>query len=252
MTNFGRFLVSLYVWILVGSVTFLVSSLILLSAPLIFIDPERRWHHGLGTLWAKLLLGLNPYWKIQIKGAGELQKGKGYVLVANHASLSDIVCLFTLDHPFKWLAKQSLFSIPFFGWAMSVMGYIPLVRGQLESIKKSYAEAMGWLKKNVSVLIFPEGTRSRTGEMGRFKRGAFRLAIESGHPLVPIVLAGTQDVISKGRAAFGKPCRASMTILPPLETKNLSLKDEEKLRARVESLMQEELKKQNQSLTHLG
>ena len=128
------------------------------------------------------------------------------------------------------------------------MHYIPLERGQHGSIKKSYRESIEWLRRNISVLIFPEGTRSRTGEMGRFKSGAFRLALESQRPILPIVLAGTQNVISKGRAAFGGPSIAYLSVLPPIETKGMTLADEEPLRKRVEFLMQEELKKRNRMI----
>lgn len=163
-------------------------------------------------------------------------------------SLSDIVCLFALRRQFKWLAKKSLFRIPFLGWSMQVMGYIPLERGRYGSIRKSYQEALGWLQNNISVLIFPEGTRSRSGEMGHFKGGAFRLALESGRPIVPIVLAGTQQVISKGEAGFGKAGAAYMSILPPVETRGLGIEEERKLRGEIEDLMRSELKKRNRML----
>lgn len=234
-------LFSFYLWAVVVSVTLLISSLIILSYPFALFDPDRRLAHGLGTLWGKLLIWLNPFWRLEIVGARNLRKKTGYVIISNHSSLADIVCLFTLGHNFKWLAKKSLFQIPFFGWAMQVMRYVPLERGRHGSIRDSYREALAWLRKNISVLIFPEGTRSRTGKMGRFKSGAFRLAIESGRSILPIVLAGTQNVISKGGAAFGKPGKAVLSILPPIETKGFQTKDEETLKERVETLMREEL-----------
>ena len=251
MKTIGRFLFSLYLWTVVVSITCLISSLILLSSPLILFDRSRRLAHRLGTIWGTSLLGLNPFWKLRIVGADQIQKEKSYVLVANHVSLADIVCLFSLHHQFKWLAKKSLFKIPFLGWSMGAMGYIPLERGKYESIRTSYQEALGWLGKNVSVLIFPEGTRSRSGAMGNFKGGAFRLALESGRPLVPIVLAGTQNVISKGTAAFGKPGIAYLSILPPIETKNLGVREEEKLKEKVETLMRNEFEKRNRMLARV-
>ena len=248
MTSIGRFLLSLYLWTVVGAVTVVVSSLILLSFPFALFDRARRLAHGLGTVWARSLLKLNPLWDLRIDGREYLQRGRGYVIVSNHASLADIVCLFTIGHQFKWLAKKSLFYVPFLGWAMSVMGYVPLERGRHGSIRKSYRETLDWLRRDMSVLIFPEGTRSRTGEMGRFKSGAFRLAIESGRPVLPIVLAGTWGVLSKGKAGFGKPGAAYLVILPPVETTGWDLKDEEKLREKVESLMRREWVRRNQML----
>jgi len=251
MKTIGQFLFSLYLWIMVGVITCLVSSLILLSFPIAVIDPARRWSHWLGTVWAALLTRLNPFWRLKIVGVEGLRKGKGYVLVANHSSLADIACLFVLNHQFKWLAKKSLFKIPFLGWSMAVMGYIPLERGKYGSIRVSYQKALEWLEKGLSVLIFPEGTRSRSGEMGHFKSGAFRLALESGRPIVPIVLAGTEKIISKGKAAFGGSRLAYMIVLPPIETKGPNPEAEEELRKKVERLMSEELRKRNRMLARI-
>ena len=252
MKVFGQFLFSLYLWTVVISVTGFVSTLILLSFPLALFDRERRIAHKLGGLWGVLLFKLNPFWRLRIVGRERLRNHRSYVLVANHLSLSDIVCLFTLNHQFKWLAKKSLFQIPFLGWSMGVMRYIRLERGQHGSIKKSYREALDWLQKGISVLIFPEGTRSRSGEMGRFKSGAFRLALESERPILPIVLAGTQNVISKGKAAFGKSGLAYLSILSPIETKGMDLKEEETLKKKVEGSMRAELEKRNRMIARVS
>jgi len=248
MKKIGSFLFSLYLWIVVGTLTALISTLILFSFPFALFDRDRRWAHRLGVVWGTLLIQLNPFWRVRIVGAERIRKKEGYVLVANHASLSDIVCLFTINHQFKWLAKKSLFKIPFLGWSMGVMGYIPLERGKHGSIRSSYQQALDWLGRNISILIFPEGTRSRSGEMGHFKSGAFRLAIESGRPVLPIVLAGTQSVISKGKAAFGKPGLAYLSILPPLPTKGLQANDEGRFRKEVETLMRKELAIRNRTI----
>lgn len=242
MESLKRILLSVYLWSAVSVVTVLASTLIVLVWPLALVDPSRRVAHSLGTLWASLLLRLNPLWRFQSLGRERIKKNQAYVLISNHASLSDIVCLFTLRHPYRWLAKRSLFYIPFLGWAIKAMGSIPLERGRHGSIRDSYAKSLEWLKQGVSVLIFPEGTRSRTGEMGKFKSGAFKLAIESGCPIVPIVLAGTQQIIAKGKSSFGRPGRAVMSVLDPIETKGLDPDGDKALRNRVENLMREELK----------
>ena len=235
-----------------AAVTVFISCLIILSTPFSLIDRERRLAHWLGTVWGNTLMRLNPFWRVKTTGLEKIRNGRSYVLVANHASLSDIVCLFSLNHQFKWLAKKSLFKIPFLGWSMGAMGYIPLERGQYGSIRTSYRQALDWLGRGISILIFPEGTRSRTGEMGKFKSGAFRLAIESGRPIVPIVLAGTQSVISKGKAAFGNPGTASINVLSPIETKGMKLEEGENLRKRVETLMSEELFRRNKVIIRTG
>jgi len=248
MKNLKTLLLSFYLWTTAALITVLVSSLILLTSPFALFDPDRRWAHRLGVLWAALLLKCNLAWQLRTVGREHLKKGRSYILVANHASLTDIVCLFSLNHEFKWLAKRSLFQVPFLGWAMSVMRYIPLERGQYGSIRTSYGEALGWLKKGVSILIFPEGTRSRTGEIGNFKSGAFKLALETGLPIVPIVLTGTQDVLSKGRTAVGKSGVAYLSVLAPIPVNGFDPKDEVKLRKQVEDVMREEFEKRKRML----
>ena len=243
MESLKRILFSVYLWIAVILVTVGVTTLIVLSWPLALADRSRRFAHSLGAVWAYLLLHVNPLWHFETLGIKKLKKNQAYVLISNHASLSDIVCLFSLRHPFRWLAKRSLFYIPFLGWAMKAMGSIPLERGRHGSIRESYAKSLEWLRRGVSVLIFPEGTRSRTGEMGKFKSGAFKLAIESGCPIVPIVLTGTRQIIAKGKSSFGRPGRAVMSVLDPIETRGLDPKEEEALRSRVENLMRGELRR---------
>lgn len=242
MKKIGQFLFSLYLWFFVSLITVFVSILILVSYPFSRpFDPALRFQHQLGNVWAQLLVRLNRFWKIRVSGKSRIDPKQTYVVIANHSSLADIVCLYLLGMQFKWLAKKSLFRIPFLGWSMGAMGYIPLERGRHGSIRISYQKCLDRLKKGVSVLIFPEGTRSRTGEMGRFKSGAFRLAIQSGRPLLPVVVAGTKQVISKGQAGFGNPGLTQIKVLDPVETKNLTLKDEEELRRRVEGLMRKEI-----------
>lgn len=251
MKIIGHLLRSLYLWGAVITVTCLVSTLILCSLPLSLLDRDRRWPHWLGTLWADALIRMNPFWRLRVIGRQRIQKNRGYVLVANHSSLADIVCLFSIRCQFKWLAKKSLFPIPFLGWAMWAMGSIPLERGRHGSIRKSYERALVWLQRNISVLIFPEGTRSRSGEMGYFKSGAFRLALESGRPIVPIVLAGTQNIIQKGKSGFGKARVAYLSIFPPIETRGLGLEAEKKLRNEVEQMMRREFLKRNRMIARV-
>ena len=252
MKEIGRILFSLYLWTIISLITVFVSSLIVLSWPLTFLDRNRRLAHQLGIFWASSVMNVNPFWRVKRVGLRRICKDQGYVLAANHASLADIILLFTLNHQFKWLAKKNLFSIPFLGWSMAVMGYIPLERGRHGSIKKSYREALKWLGRNISILIFPEGTRSRSGQLSHFKSGAFRLALESQKPLLPVVLAGTQKVITKGKAGFGRPGVAYLSVLPPIETKGLSLNDEAALKKKVETLMRGELEKRNRMIARVN
>jgi len=180
-------------------------------------DPDRKSMHFLISFWAKFSLLICPMLKIKMTGGKNLDPKRTYIFVVNHQSLSDILVVLYLQYPFKFMAKKELFSIPFFGWGMELTGYIPLVRGNRESGKHALDLAKAYLSRGMSVLMFPEGTRSPDGTIKNFKRGAFRLSVELGIPVVPIVLDGTKDLISKGKhliprkrvpveAVVGEPC----------------------------------------------
>jgi 1-acyl-sn-glycerol-3-phosphate acyltransferase len=158
-----------------------------------------------------------PPWRVRVTGRELLDPARPYIFVANHQSLFDILALFWLRRQFKWVAKDSLFAIPFLGWAMSAAGYIRLVRGRPSSIRASYDEARRWLTRRMSVCFFPEGTRSVTGQTGPFKNGAFKLSMETGVPVVPIAIAGTRELLQRGGWRVALQGRVEVRILPPVE-----------------------------------
>ena len=196
---------SLMSWILVGLVTivFFPPTFFTILALLPF-DRNRKNIHPLISLWAKTILVVCPLMRIHLEGTHHLEQGRTYVLVANHQSVADIIAVLHLKHPFKFIAKKDLFWIPFMGWALSLAGYIPLVRGTQRSGQEAVKKARDYLKRGVSVLLFPEGTRSRDGKIHEFKAGAFKLATETGVPVVPVVIHGTRNLIPKGSVVIGR------------------------------------------------
>lgn len=233
-----RSVLAAYVWTIVVLVTVFVWAMLALFAP---FDRNQKRSYRFANLWGAIILGANPFWHIRITGKNHIPKNRGFVLVANHTSLADIICLFCLGKHFKWLAKKSLFKIPVFGWTMSLMRYIPLERGRHGSIRDSFEEARRWLEKNVSVLIFPEGTRSKSGKLGEFKNGAFKLAILAGKPIVPIVIQGTEKVLARGRISMDANVRGSVKVLAPIETGRYRPDEYEALKKSVWELMSREL-----------
>jgi 1-acyl-sn-glycerol-3-phosphate acyltransferase len=209
-------LISLAAWCGIALVTVLDVFLIFLISPVYLIDRTRRAGHWLASVWGRTIVLLNPLWRVTVTGRENLDPGQAYVIVSNHQSMGDIIVLYFLKTHFKWIAKQSLFSVPVLGWGMSVVGYIRLTRGKVGSIRDSIQDAKVWLTRGVSVLMFPEGTRSETGELGTFKNGAFKLALQCGTPLLPIVVAGTRDAIPKGTWVFRKKVHAVVSVLPPI------------------------------------
>jgi 1-acyl-sn-glycerol-3-phosphate acyltransferase len=160
-------------------------------------DRRRIVQHLYSCFWAQIMFYVNPGWHLHIEGRNKLPWRGPAVYVANHESLGDILVLFGLYRPFKWVSKREVFRWPFLGWNMRYNDYVPLVRGDKHSIAKMMDHCRSWLDRGVPVLMFPEGTRSPDSEVKPFKDGAFRLACEAGCPVVPIVLVGTANTLPK-------------------------------------------------------
>ncbi len=184
------------------------------------------------------MIALNPYWKIKISGLNNIDKNRTYIIIANHQSLGDIVLAYQLKMQFKWVAKESLFKIPFLGWSMALAKHIKLQRDNLGSIKKVYREAHHWLRSGVSILFFPEGTRSKTTEMGDFRNGAFKLAIKERVPILPMLFEGTGTAIPRGSWIFTTKTSAEVKIFPPIETTDYQPKDYVKLKDLARSVLE--------------
>jgi 1-acyl-sn-glycerol-3-phosphate acyltransferase len=197
------------------------SAIYFVGAVLLFLltypfDRNRRVLHLYSCFWAQTYFHINPLWHLRIDGRDRLPWRGPAVLVANHQSLGDILILFGLFRPFKWVSKASVFKLPFLGWNMKLNGYVGLVRGNKESIAKMVAECHAWIARGVPVLLFPEGTRSEDGNLRDFKDGAFRIACEANVPLIPIALTGSADTLPKHgiKVALRSNCR--VRVLEPI------------------------------------
>ena len=203
------------VFALVNLVMFIGATLsFLLTVP---FDRRRIIQHLYSCFWAQIMFYLNPLWRLRIEGRRKLPWHGPAVLVANHESLGDILVLFGLYRPFKWVSKAAVFRTPLLGWNMRYNGYVPLVRGNKESIIEMNRRCRAWLDAGVPVLLFPEGTRSPDGEVRRFKDGAFRLAIEAGCPVYPIALTGTADTLPKHGLLVKLRADCRVRVLDPVD-----------------------------------
>jgi len=131
----------------------------------------------------------------------------------------------------RWVAKEELFRQPVTGWAMRFGGDIPLRRGEGDSVRSMMDECERALAGGISVMMFPEGTRSKEGDLLPFRDGAFRLALRAGVPVLPIALAGTRQMRPKHSKWFGK-AHACAKILAPISTEGMTIDDTATLRDR--------------------
>ena len=183
--------------------------------------------HKVAIAWAKMILFASRT-KVTVNGLSNVDPSKSYIYMCNHQSNYDIpVLLGCLPVQFRWLAKAELFKIPIFGRSMRSAGYISIDRFNRESAFESISEAAKRIKGGVSVMIFPEGTRSIDGKIRPFKKGGFVLAVDAGVPIIPVVLHGTRAIMPKGRLRIDRG-NVVMDILPPVETAgyNRDTKDE--------------------------
>jgi len=217
--------------------TVLGTVLWLVSAP---FDRNRALLHAFVCAWCHLFyLRLWPGWRVSVEGRELLPRGPA-VLISNHQSAMDIVTTMGLFHPFKFVAKASLFKVPMVGWMMSLMQYVPVERGHAQAMERMLEQCRGWLRRGVAVLIYPEGTYAPPGQPLPFKRGAFRLAIEEQVPVVPVVLEGTTDIIEGDGPRMHARARVRVRVLPPLPPESLG-SDPMALAARVRALYFEAL-----------
>lgn len=187
---------------------------------------------------APTMASLNPLWHFRYSGALPKDPRRPFVVVSNHESFSDILLISHLPWEMKWLSKAELFRIPVLGWMMWLVGDIPLKRGFGPSAVEAMARCRKALANRVSVIIFPEGTRSKTAELLPFKDGAFRLAIEAGVPILPLAVSGTSTALRKHDWRFGKSV-AEVRVLDPVETSGLGVDDVAALKARVRNMIVE-------------
>jgi len=192
-------------------------SLVALAIFLVTLPFDRRrvLLHLYSCAWGTFYVVMNPFWRLRVEGRENLPWRGPAVLVANHLSLLDILVLYALFRPFKWVSKAELFRVPIVGWALILNDYVPVRRGDRESIRKMMDHCRRHLARGAPILLFPEGTRSMDGRLQNFKDGAFRLAAEVGCPVIPIVVDGTFTALPKTGLLLS-PMRARVRVLDPI------------------------------------
>lgn len=210
-------------WIFFGlTLPVLFAIALLVFAVTVAFDRRRVALHLFSCLWATFYVWLNPLWRCRVVGRERLPWRGPAVLVANHLSLLDIVVVYGLFRPFKWVSKAELFRVPILGWNMALNDYVPVRRGDRDSIRRMMDHCRVHLTRGTPVLLFPEGTRSRDGRLQPFKEGAFRLAVEAGVPVIPVLVTGTSDALPKHGLVLRSRMDARVEVLPPLHPRDFA------------------------------
>jgi 1-acyl-sn-glycerol-3-phosphate acyltransferase len=183
-------------------------------------EKSGRFAHWCARTWSRLIL-LTSGVAVDVVGLDRLDRDRPYVFVANHQSIYDIPIVFwSLPYQIRIISKESVGNFPFLGWHLRRTGHM-LVDRRHPDRAAIFGRASRLMKEGLSLIVFPEGTRSRDGRVGRFKGGSFYLALQAGLPVVPISVVGSRHVMLKGRLA-AYPGRVKLVVHPPIDTTALA------------------------------
>jgi 1-acyl-sn-glycerol-3-phosphate acyltransferase len=204
-------------------------------------DRERVVIHWLLVYQALILVRLMPIWKIDIEGREKAVRGTTYVIISNHQSILDILLLNCLKYKFRWISKIENIKVPVLGWYLGMADYITVNRSNEESKAEMIEKSYSCLKRGISVMIFPEGTRSMDREIGFFKRGAFQLAIQANVSILPVLIEGTGGVLPKHGLIFDSGHHIRIKVLDPVQPASFGTGSPEELALKLSSIMTGEL-----------
>ena len=193
-------------------ITFFVALFIIIACTIFHAD---KCAYYIAKFWGKCWCVIN-FVRVTVKNRELVDSQKSYVFVANHQSAFDIFSIYGyLNHSFKWMMKKSLIKIPMVGYACKSAGHIFVDKSSAKAIQETIEQAKKSLVKGGSLVIFPEGARTFTGEMSPFKRGAFKLATEFSLPIVPVTITGAFEVMPRTTLNI-KPGHIILTIHQPI------------------------------------
>jgi 1-acyl-sn-glycerol-3-phosphate acyltransferase len=230
---------SLWVWF--SSITFVLLAFpvaILLWLLALAFDRRRLMNNRWMVIQGIVLTKMSPFWKVIVDGREKIDQKQAYIIIPNHQSLLDIVFFNMLRHRLRWVSKNEIFRVPLVGWEMKMVKYIELIRGNKASVIKMMEKCVESLQDGISVVIFPEGTRSLTGAIGKFKTGAFQLAVKTDKPLLPVLIDGTGEIMpKKGGIIFRNRRIVRLRVLDPIFPGQFGTGDPEELATRVQAMM---------------
>lgn len=229
-----------YIFLVLLCTLFMVLSAVALVVCMPF-DRGRRVVHELSRVLVRIFFLIPPFWRQKVEGLEHVDRKKSYVIVLNHNTVIDIPALYYVPLNFRWVSKREVFKTPFFGQFLVLHGDICIDRGRAsEALEQLVRDGKKWIARGASVAVFPEGTRSKDGEIHRFKAGAFTLAREAGVEILPVVLCGTKSLIKKNKL-FNWRNRITLRVLPPVPASEVTSSDPHELMQRVRDRMSEAL-----------
>jgi 1-acyl-sn-glycerol-3-phosphate acyltransferase len=208
---------SIILWIIgIGFIIIFFPLTLILWIAVLPFDRNRSVIHWFLMQQSFILVKMIPIWNIKIEGREKAKKGETYVIISNHQSILDTLIINCLRYRFKWVSKIENMKLPVLGWYLRMADYIAVNRGNEESKVEMLEKSLNCLKNGVSVMLFPEGTRSKDMEVALFKRGAFQLAIQAGVPILPLMLEGTGGILPKHGLIFGSGFNITVRVLDPV------------------------------------
>lgn len=231
-------LLSALLWLVYG-ISFVLSFLFAFFVRIFTFpfDPHHRYPNAVMMFFGKSIMVLNPFWKRHYYGLEKLSNSKGMIRIANHQSFLDMPLMATLPVQMKWVSKKELFKLPIVGWLMHLAGHISVDRGS-KGAAKSLLKMKAPIKDGTSVMIFPEGTRSRDGHIKPFKKGAFHASVDNGFLVQPIVLEGTFSCIKPDTWEMNLRGDLHVSVLDPVDPADFESVDE--MTAHVRKLVSDE------------
>ncbi len=190
------------------------------------IDRQGEMYHGVARRWATVLLRIFDV-KVHVSGMENVERGKTYVYVSNHASMFDIPAVIAgIPEEIRIVFKKELSYVPIWGWSLAVGHYIAIDRFSAKDAMKSLDAAAEKIRQGASVLLFAEGTRTRTGKLQPFKRGAFTLACKAGIPIVPLTINNSFNILPKGSLRI-RPADMTLIVDKPIATAGIENRGDE-------------------------
>ena len=222
--------------------TFVICTVMLLLSVVAFVltvpfDKQRKVVHELSRALVYMFVMLPPLWRRRVEGLEHIEKDKPYVIVINHQSMVDIMMLYLVPMIFRWVSKREAYRIPFIGRFLLLHGDITIDRKQgSKAMRKVMEKGQMWLGRGVSVSMFPEGTRSKDGEIHRFKAGAFALAKEAGVGILPVVMDGSTTMFKPSMMVNWRN-EFVIRVLPPVTAEEVAQTDQSELMEQVRERM---------------